>query len=148
MYAILALEKQKSETEKVSITKSYDIRTKNLETSTLVSAYLITHSPMRSPKEIREAEKELTPKEREKLLGKLVSSKVQRILDRETLKAVAASQKRVSLVLKASECTDPDQKIADFLRGHGYSEVHVTSDFPGYCESYVGTTKIQFSIPE
>lgn len=103
---------------------------------------------MRSPQEMREVAEALTSSQREKLLGKLVSSKVQRILDRETLRAVAANQEKVSLVLTSKQCTDPDKNIADFLRGNGYSEVHVTSDFPGYCESYEGTTTIKFSIPK
>lgn len=130
------------------VTNIFHIESGFSKLHTLVGAYSLTPTPMRSPQEMREAAQALTPSQREKLVGKLVSSKVQRILERETLRAIASNQQKVSLVLKAKQCTDSDRNIADFLRGSGYREVKVTSDFPGYCESYEGTTTIRYSIPE
>ena len=102
---------------------------------------------MLTPSKARERVAELSPEERSAIVGRLVSEKVERILEETVVKTVACKKASVQLVLTAKDCTDPDGDIRDFLIGSGYSDVRVTSDFPGYCESYEGTTTIKFSIP-
>lgn len=102
---------------------------------------------MLTPSQARERAAKLSPEELSQIVGRLVSEKVEKILDEAVVRTVACKKTAVQLVLGAKDCTDNDANIRDFLVGSGYADVHVTSDFPGYNESYSGTTTIKFSIP-
>lgn len=102
---------------------------------------------MLTPSEVRAKVAALSKEELVGVAGRLVSEKVEKILEDAVIAAVARRKSQVSLVLKAKDCTDADADIRDFLQIGGYSDVSVTSDFPGYCESYEGTTTIKFSVP-
>lgn len=92
--------------------------------------------------------REMTPEERFESIRKKVSEKTQAALDQGIREVIAACETKVNLVLGADVCTDPDAHISAFLQACGYVDVKVTSDFPGYCESYTGSTTIKFSIPQ
>lgn len=103
--------------------------------------------PMLTPSEVREKVAALSKEELVQVAGRLVSEKVEKILEDAVVAAVARRKSQISLVLKAKDCVDPDEDIRDFLKISGYADVNVTSDFPGYNESYEGTTTIKFSVP-
>lgn len=102
---------------------------------------------MLTPSEVREKVAALSKEELVSVAGRLVSEKVEKILEDAVIAVVARRKNQVSLVLKAKDCTDPDEDIRDFLKISGYEDVKVSSDFPSYNESYEGTTTIKFSVP-
>ncbi|EKE27450.1 MAG: hypothetical protein ACD_3C00205G0003 [uncultured bacterium (gcode 4)] len=91
--------------------------------------------------------RELSQEKRLEIARWLVSKKVEAILDKEILVAIATHKFKVSVVLKASICRDDDDKIRGYLAALGYEDIKVTSDFPWYNESYEWSTDIKFSVP-
>lgn len=110
-------------------------------------AYPLTFLSMITAHEAARLRKEMSPEERFQAVREKVKEKTQAILDQKIREVVAACESKVDIVLRAKDCTDKDEDIRAFLYGCGYSEVKVTSDFPGYCESYEGSTHIRFTIP-
>ncbi len=49
-----------------------------------------------------------------------------------------------NITLKQSECIDSDENLRKFLLILWAKDIHVSSDFPAYCESYEWTTTIKF----
>lgn len=90
----------------------------------------------------------MSPQDRLETLKHKVSASTRDALDAKIRETVAAYERDIEIVLKSDVCKDPDKDIAALLKGLWYVNVKVTSDFPGYNESYTGTTKIKFSIPE
>jgi len=103
---------------------------------------------MLTAKESSDMLNNMSPKDRLESLKKKVSEKTRLALDSKIRETVAAYERDIEIILKSDICTDPDKDIAALLKGLGYVNIKVTSDFPGYNESYTGTTKIKFSIPE
>lgn len=86
--------------------------------------------------------------ERLEALKHKVKEKTRNALDAKIRETVAAYEKDISIVLSASVCTDRDEDIRWLLKALGYTNIKVTSDFPGYNENYEWTTTIKFSIPD
>ena len=103
---------------------------------------------MLTAKESADMLKSMSPQQRLEALKHKVSQKTREALDAKIRETVAAYERDIEIVLKSDICTDPDKDIAALLKGLWFISVKVTSDFPGYSESYTGTTKIKFSIPE
>lgn len=97
-------------------------------------------------KEASRLREEMPVEDRLKTLKKEVSKSTQNALDKEIRKAIASYKDKVSISLWAKVCLDPDAKIKDLLIWLWYKDVQVTSDFPGYSESYEGSTSIKFSL--
>ena len=91
---------------------------------------------------------EMSPAEIFEAIKKKVGEKTQAALDQKVHEVIAAYERKVELVLGSEICQEPDKDITSFLQACGYVDVKVASDFPGYNESYRGTTTIKFSIPE
>lgn len=102
---------------------------------------------MITAKEASEKLVNMTPLERLDNLMKKVSESTRNALDKEIRETIASYGRKVDVTLDATLCRDPDKDIIAFLRWLGYEDINVTSDFPAYCESYMGTTTIKFSIP-
>lgn len=90
---------------------------------------------------------ELSDEDRLEIARWLISEKVEKILDREILKAIATRRYMVDIVLKARDCTDQDGDLASYLWALGYVDIWISSDFPWYCESYEWSTHIKFRVP-
>jgi hypothetical protein len=103
---------------------------------------------MLTAKESSEMLKNMSAGERLEALKHKVKEKTRNALDAKIRETVAAYEKDISVVLNADICTDKDEDIRWLLKALGYINVKVSSDFPGYCESYQGTTTIKFSIPD
>ena len=88
----------------------------------------------------------LSSEERLSLAKDLIADNVQDILGKKILIATQGGGNRVNITLNADECSDSDEDIRSFLGLLGCKKISVSSDFPGYNESYQGTTKIQFKI--
>jgi len=99
-------------------------------------------------KEAARLMKEMTPEERFESVRDKIGKKTQSALDKKIRAVIAACQTKVELVLAAKDCTESDSDLTTFLQGCGYKQVQITSDFPAYCESYVGTTTFKFIIPK
>ncbi len=110
--------------------------------------YPLTPYTMLTAKESSKMLKEMSPQQRLEALRHKVGEKTRAALDAKIRETVAAYEREIEITLKANVCTDPDKDIAALLKALGYTGVKVTSDFPGYNESYEGTTTIKFSIPE
>jgi len=98
----------------------------------------------------REASEKLasmSPLERLEALKHKVSESTRNALDAKIREVIAGYERKVDICLIAKVCRDPDKDIKSLLLALGYTNVSVTSDFPGYNESYEGTTTIRFSIP-
>ena len=80
--------------------------------------------------------KSMSPEERLEALQDKVKTKTREALDKKIRETIAAYERDISIVLKANVCTDRDEDIRALLRALGYVDVKVTSDFPGYNESY------------
>lgn len=102
---------------------------------------------MINAKEASEMMPQMTPENRLKALKNEVSEKTKILLENEILKSVASFKKRVEVTLCEGVCRDSDEKISDLLKALSYEDITVTSDFPGYNESYKWTTTIKFKIP-
>jgi len=89
----------------------------------------------------------MSAEERLQALNHKVKSKTKQALEKKIRESVAAYERDIELTLKANVCTDEDEDIEALLKALGYNNVKVTSDFPGYNESYKGTTTIKFTIP-
>jgi len=89
----------------------------------------------------------LSPEERCKLAQWLIAQKVIDVLDSHILLAVGSHDNRVDLTLKASECRDSDDKLRRYLAIMWYVDIKITSDFPGYNETYEWSTTIKFRVP-
>lgn len=89
----------------------------------------------------------MTLEERLDALKDKVSRKTKNALDQKIRETVASFENEIAITLKSDTCTDPDNDIRGLLQALGYENVKVTSDFPGYSESYVWTTTIKFKIP-
>lgn len=89
----------------------------------------------------------LSPEERCRLAQWLIAQKVIDILDSHILLAVGSRDNKVNLTLSASECLDEDDNIARYLAIMWYTNIQISSDFPGYCESYTWKTTIKFRVP-
>lgn len=109
--------------------------------------YFLTNISMLTAKESWEMLENMSPQERLEALKNKVKERTRNALDQKIRETVAAYERDIEIVLKSDICTDPDKDIAALLKGLWYINVKVTSDFPGYNESYTGTTKIKFSIP-
>lgn len=94
-----------------------------------------------------EQAKQLSEKQRISIAKSLISKKVEKILDREILTAIATTSYKVSITLKARDCTDADDKLRWYLAALWYEDVRVSSDFPWYCETYEWSTTIKFRVP-
>ncbi len=90
---------------------------------------------------------EMSPEDRFEAIRRKVAERTQELLDQKIREVIAACETKVDLVLWAKDCRDGDEDLRSFLSACGYSDIKVTSDFPGYNESYDGTTSIKFSIP-
>ncbi len=55
-------------------------------------------------------------------------------------------REKVDVTLRAKDCRDPDTNISKFLRILGAQDIQISSDFPGYNESYEGTTRVRFRV--
>lgn len=91
---------------------------------------------MLSAKQASDMLKSMTPEERLEALKDKVKTKTREALDQKIRETIAAYERDISIVLKASVCTDRDEDIRALLKALGYTEVKVSSDFPGYSESY------------
>lgn len=101
---------------------------------------------MINAKEASEMIEKMSPEDRLKALQNEVSESTKNALESEILKAVASYKKKVDVTLKSDICTDDDEKIRNLLRAMWYKNINVTSDFPGYNESYTGTTTVKFTF--
>jgi len=91
---------------------------------------------MLSAKQANDMMKSMSPAERLEALKDKVKSRTREALDQKIRETIAAYERDISIVLKASVCTDRDEDIRALLKALGYVDVKVTSDFPGYSESY------------
>lgn len=103
---------------------------------------------MLSAKQSSEMLQSMSTEERLDAIQHKVSEKTKAALDQKIRETVAAYERRIEMVLKSDVCTDPDKDISALLKALGYADIKVSSDFPGYNESYTGTTTIKFSIPQ
>ncbi len=110
--------------------------------------YFLLYMLMLTAKQSSDMLKNMSPQQRLEALKNKVSAKTREALEVKIRETVAAYERDIEIVLTSKICTDPDKDIAALLKGLGYTSVKITSDFPGYSESYEGTTKIKFSIPE
>ena len=120
----------------------------NLIPLILQGLYFFNHTDMNTPEmlvKILEG-KRLSSEERLSLAKDLVAENVQDILSKKMLVASQGGQKRVDITLSADECRDSDEDIRNFLWLLGCKKISVSSDFPGYNESYTGRTTIKFKI--
>lgn len=101
---------------------------------------------MLNAKEASRMIEELSPEQRLQALVWEVSEQTRNALDSAVYKAVASYKRKVDITLDAHICRDADAKITDLLRAMWYQDIKVTSDFPGYNESYTGRTFIKFSF--
>ena len=90
--------------------------------------------------------KKLSWAERIELAKWLLKEKSQAILMREILMAREWVKNYIDITLKARDCTDQDEDIRKFLSVLGCYDISVSSDFPAYCESYEGSTRIKFRV--
>lgn len=67
-------------------------------------------------------------------------------LDGAILKAIEQWKRKVDVALGYKDCKEDDLHIKAYLEQLGYKEVNVSSDYPGYNESYEGKTFIKFSF--
>jgi hypothetical protein len=103
---------------------------------------------MLTAKQASDMLKSMSPEQRLEALKDKVKQKTIQALEQKIRETIAAYERDIEIVLKASVCTDPDKDIKALLQALGYSDIKVTSDFPGWDESYEGTTTIKFKIPE
>lgn len=106
------------------------------------------HTPMLTAKQADDMIRTMSPKERLESLKHKVKEKTREALDQKIRETIAAYERDIEITLQSNICTDPDKDIAALLKALGYTNVKVTSDFPGYNESYTGTTTIKFKIPQ
>ena len=90
--------------------------------------------------------KDFSLEERQEMASWLIAKKTENILSTEVFKARWLFKDMVDITLKASECRDADEDLRTFLAIYGFKDIEVSSDFPGYCETYEWTTKIKFRI--
>lgn len=102
---------------------------------------------MITAKEASEKLANMTPAERLEALKNRVSESTRNALDAKIREVIASYGRKVDVTLRASICRDPDADIRGLLLWLWYEDIHVTSDFPAYNESYEGSTTIRFSIP-
>lgn len=91
---------------------------------------------MLSAKQASDMLKSMSPEERLEALKDKVKSKTREALDQKIRETIAAYERDISIVLGSNICTDRDEDIRALLKALGYVDVKVTSDFPGYNESY------------
>ena len=109
--------------------------------------YSLTNISMLTAKQSSDMLKTMSEEERFQAIQHKVSEKTKAAIDQKIRETVAAYEKRIEIVLRSDVCTDPDKDISALLKALGYEDIKVTSDFPGYSESYTGTTTIKFTIP-
>lgn len=100
---------------------------------------------MLTPEQARE--QMLSPEQRCKMAKGLIAKKVIMILDSHVLLAVGSNDNRVDVTLRAKECTDSDNNIRRYLAIMWYADIKISSDFPGYNESYEWSTSVKFRVP-
>lgn len=88
---------------------------------------------------------EISIEEKIELARELVEKKVSGILEKQMVIS-RLSGRPINITLKAGDCRDPDENIRKFLAILWAQDINVTSDFPGYCESYEWTTTIKFKF--
>ncbi len=86
----------------------------------------------------------LSSEERIELSKWLIAENVAEILTQKILIAQQWWNRNVDIKLTADECRDSDENIRNFIWLLGGKKISVTSDFPGYNESYTWTTRIKF----
>ncbi len=89
----------------------------------------------------------LSPEERCRLAQWLIAQKVIDILDSHILLAVGSHDNTVNMTLRAPDCRDSDDNIRRYLAIMWYTDIKISSDFPGYNESYEWKTTIKFRVP-
>ncbi len=114
---------------------------------TLSMLYIIIIITMLSAKKASEMIKTMPMEDRLEALKDKVSLKTKNALDQKIRETIASFENEIAITLKSDICTDPDENIRGLLKALGYEDVKITSDFPGYSESYVWTTTIKFKIP-
>lgn len=67
-------------------------------------------------------------------------------LDSAILQAIEQGKNRVKIALWSKDCREEDSHITAYLIQHWYKDVTVSSDYPGFNESYEGKTFINFSF--
>jgi len=103
---------------------------------------------MLTAKQASDMLKGMSTEERLEALKNKVKQKTRDVLEKKIRETIESYERDIEIVLKANVCIDPDKDIRALLQALGYSDIEVTSDFPGYNESYEGTTTIKFKIPE
>lgn len=88
---------------------------------------------------------EISSDERIEIARSLISQKVADILQDQMIIS-RLSWRKVDITLSANDCIDSDENITKFLAILWANNIKVSSDFPAYCESYVGKTFIKFNF--
>ena len=91
----------------------------------------------------------LNAKEADELFETLpikVSDDCDKALDIAIVKAIESWKRKIDIALWFKDCPDDDVTIRAFLEKQGYKDIDVKSDYPWYCETYVGKTFIKFNF--
>lgn len=75
-----------------------------------------------------------------------VSEQCDKALDKAVLNAIEQWKSKIEIVLWCDDCLDADETVRAYLKQNWYKNVKVTSDYPGYNESYSWTTTIIFNL--
>ena len=88
---------------------------------------------------------EISAEEKIAIARDIISEKVADILQKQMMIS-RLSWRSIDITLGAKECIDSDENIKKFLSILWANNIKITSDFPGYCESYEWTTSIKFNF--
>ena len=89
------------------------------------------------------AAKALSPEERIMRVAPLVSKRVEEILDKSILVALARTKNKAEAVIH--NCNIPDEQNLDVhLLMHGYTDITIKTS---YCEGGPSSTYVEFIIP-